>query len=265
MRVCDVIRGDEVVAIIDDETVSQALEIMAREGVRHLAVVREAHVVGVLSERDALARAWLESEDVVVREAMSPSVITAAPSLEVEHAAALLLFEGIEALPVVQDGALVGVLTPAHLVPYVTGGGSSLRSAGETPTVATLMVRRVETIFADDLLTEAAARMVMRGVRHLPVVDGTMCVRGILSERDLRQATGARPLDLASDVSARLRVADAMTPDPRTIGEDEPLGHAVRAFVDDRFGALPVVDEEERLLGILSYIDLLRYLGRRLT
>jgi CBS domain-containing protein len=56
-----------------------------------------------------------------------------------------------------------------------------------------------------------------------------------------------------------------MTAEPRTILEDEPLSTAVRALVEDRLGALPVVDEQDRLLGILSYVDLLRYLGARLA
>src|SRR5690606_36429140 len=136
------------------------------------------------------------------------------------------------------------------------------------PTVASLMIHKVEAAFSDDMLTDAAARMIARGIRHLPVVDGMMRVRGILSERDVREVTGRALLETEeaerSRYVQRLRVGDVMTPDPRTIHEYEPLGNAVRALVDDRFGALPVVDEDDRLRGILSYVDLLRYLGARL-
>jgi CBS domain-containing protein len=60
-----------------------------------------------------------------------------------------------------------------------------------------------------------------------------------------------------------LRVEHVMAPDPRTIAADARLSEAVSAFLDDRFGALPVVDEAERLLGVLSYVDVLAALAGR--
>lgn len=270
MKVRELVRGD-VITIGEDEPVALALQLMAWNGVRHLPVVRDARVVGMLSERDVLARAWPDRKAQVggvVREAMSSPVVTAPPHMDVEEAAAIMLRDRIDALPVVQEGALLGIVTSTDLLGHLAQCEIAPSPPKEEPTVATLMIRRVEATFADDALTEAAARMAAHGVRHLPVVDGTMRVRGMLSERDVRKATGKTLLEIdereRASYAQRLRVGDVMTAEPRTIREDEPLGSAVRALVEDRFGALPVVDEEDRLVGILSYVDLLRYLGARL-
>ena len=94
--------------------------------------------------------------------------------------------------------------------------------------------------------------MVAHGIRHLPVVDEMMRVTGIVSERDVRRATGRALLEAGAERGGyvqRLRVGDVMTSDPRTLLADEPLSVAVRALVEDRFGALPVVDNQDRLDG----------------
>jgi len=48
-----------------------------------------------------------------------------------------------------------------------------------------------------------------------------------------------------------------MTPDPIALLPHAPLGEALAVFADDRVGAVPIVDDGERLVGIVSYVDLL--------
>ena len=58
-----------------------------------------------------------------------------------------------------------------------------------------------------------------------------------------------------------LRVADAMTRDVFVVGQDAAFTDIVRAFTDQRLGAVPVVDEGERLIGIISYVDVFKNAG----
>lgn len=259
-----------VKTVNENDTLSLASQLMLWNGIRHLPVMRDGRVVGMLSERDVLAHPHSDApgRPTLVRAAMSEPVIQAPPHMDTREAAAIMVAERIDALPVVQEGTLLGIVTSTDLL------GDIARCdlpppPQEEPTVESLMIHKVEAAFSDDRLTDAAARMVARGIRHLPVVDGMMRVRGILSERDVREATGRTLLETRDSERSRyiasLRVGDVMTPDPRTIHYYEPLGNAVRALVEDRFGALPVVDEDDRLHGIISYVDLLRYLGARLA
>ena len=127
------------------------------------------------------------------------------------------------------------------------------------------MTREPVTAASDDTLLDAAARMADRNVRHLPVVDGERHVVGILSDRDVRTVVGDwlrpfRPSDAV--VRARTyRVGDAMTRDVVVVNQDAPFDEVVRVFTDQRVGAVPVVDNTDRLVGIISYVDVFRNAG----
>jgi CBS domain-containing protein len=128
-----------------------------------------------------------------------------------------------------------------------------------------LMTRAPATAAVDDSLIDAAARMADRNVRHLPVVDGDRHVVGMLSDRDVRTLVGdaSRPLrpNEALVRMQSLRVADAMTRDAFVVRQDAPFADVVRVFTDQRVGAVPVVDEAERLVGIISYVDVFKNAG----
>lgn len=128
-----------------------------------------------------------------------------------------------------------------------------------------LMTRVPATAAADDSLLDAAARMAERNVRHLPVVDGERHVVGMLSDRDVRTAFGdsSRPLRLNEGLvrMQSLRVTDAMTRDAFVVRQDAPFADVVKVFTAQRVGAVPVVDDAERLVGIISYVDVFKNAG----
>ncbi len=67
------------------------------------------------------------------------------------------------------------------------------------------MSRRVETVHPDDSLTEAARRMVARGIKRLPVVDDAGRLVGIVSRADVMRAIARADEDIAADVRDLLR------------------------------------------------------------
>lgn len=133
-------------------------------------------------------------------------------------------------------------------------------------TVRSWMTPDPVTVQVDTAALQAFDLMVDRGVRHLPVLGELQRLVGILSIDDLRAAF---PVDVGSkrtlDPQERTQlrdatVADAMTWAPRTVHPEAPLEEAARSILAARIGCLPVVDERERLVGILSEADLLRAL-----
>jgi CBS domain-containing protein len=132
-------------------------------------------------------------------------------------------------------------------------------------TARMLMTHAPTTIASDDSLLDAVARMAERNIRHLPVVDGDHHVVGILSDRDVRTAVGeaTRPLR-PSDAVVRiqsLRVAHAMKRNPFVVRADAPFADVVRVFTEQRVGAVPVVDDADHLVGIISYVDVFKNAG----
>jgi CBS domain-containing protein len=129
--------------------------------------------------------------------------------------------------------------------------------------IAQVMTPRPATVGTEDSLGDAAGLMVQGGFRHLPVVDVDGRLVGMLSERDLRVRLGTeleRFADAALDLLAE-DVEASMRTEPITISSAATVRDALELLTDERVGALPVVDDE-RLVGILSYLDLLGYLRR---
>ena len=117
-----------------------------------------------------------------------------------------------------------------------------------------------------DGIRQAYFRIREAGIHHLPVLDGARLV-GMLSDRDLRRPDW---VDEAPDVSHpyylddSMSVADLMTRNPVTIHTYDNLLTAAQLILQQGFGALPVLDKGEHLVGILSKGDLIRALHNKL-
>ncbi|HTO12222.1 MAG TPA: CBS domain-containing protein [Candidatus Binatia bacterium] len=123
------------------------------------------------------------------------------------------------------------------------------------------MSRRVTTVRPDSPLGAAARLMRDRAIRHLPVVDGSGQLVGIVTARDLRQALFAPAVQAeGADLRALLdglTVADVMTRGVVSVRAVASIRDAARLMYERRLGALPVV-ERGRLVGILTESDVLR-------
>jgi len=121
----------------------------------------------------------------------------------------------------------------------------------EDMTVSELMTFACITIREDETLESADDKMREADIRHLPVVDDQAHVVGILSDRDvLRELGGIR--------SKRKRIGNIMTEDVVSVRTDTRACEATALMLDNKIGALPVVNEEMQLIGLLTETDFLR-------
>lgn len=124
---------------------------------------------------------------------------------------------------------------------------------------------------ATDLITvgpelsifEAKEVMGEKNIRHLPVVDSEGKLLGIVSDRDMRDAMPSTLLkkpdyELTLNKIGGYPVSDIMTSKPLTIYPYYTLQDTLLVMQKKKVGALPVVDEEGYLKGILSTRDLLK-------
>jgi CBS domain-containing protein len=120
-------------------------------------------------------------EDIFVARLMSTGIHTVTPDTLVEEAADVMRSNEIGSLVVVDDsGHLEGILTTTDFVDIV----AKSKPKAET-TVERYMTSAVETASAQDSIRTVADRMMELGVHHMPVVDETEGVIGMLSTTDL--------------------------------------------------------------------------------
>jgi acetoin utilization protein AcuB len=114
-------------------------------------------------------------------------------------------------------------------------------------------------------LREAIAILQSLNVRHLPVVDRRGELVGILSDRDLRKYgfSDVWPELSLESLASRLDwpVSHFMSRPIFAVKPEAEIQELIDLMIDQRIGAVPVIDSEGTLIGIVSYVDLLRGLG----
>ncbi len=120
-----------------------------------------------------------------------------------------------------------------------------------TTTVKDVMTPGPTSIASDEMVVEAARRMVSENVGSLPVVSEGKLV-GMVTDRDLVLHVLAKDLD-----PHKVPVADVCSENPVTIGSEESLDEALQRMAKDQIRRLPVVDDGE-LVGILAQADIAR-------
>ncbi|HEY5923526.1 MAG TPA: CBS domain-containing protein [Kofleriaceae bacterium] len=254
------------ITIHGTDSLGAAQRVMARSRIRHLPVIAGDRLVGMLSARDILAvRARKDGHgdwwSIRVHDAMTAPAQTAGPDDSLTEVAGRMALAKIGALPVVERGALLGLVTVTDVLDAEVR--TAMAPAPKTlATVADAMTPFPVTAAPETAIADAVALMIDHHVRHLPVVDTTRTVVGMLSERDVRSAIG----DPVQYVELRrstvgLHVRDVMTAPAISVSFDQPLLEVAKVFADIRIGALPVLDKFGALVGILSYVDALRLLA----
>jgi CBS domain-containing protein len=146
---------------------------------------------------------------------------------------------GISGVPVLKEGNLVGIITRKDL----------LRKSDETQ-LGLLMTRDPVTVGPDTSVQEAARLLIEHNIRRLPVVDGGDLV-GLLSVADLIHAL--------AQVRIKEEIKDRYVSQTYALWEETPLPLVARIMEISGFEAIPILDAESRLQGIISERDLIRH------
>lgn len=117
------------------------------------------------------------------------------------------------------------------------------------------------TISADLFLPHARRMLNEYQIRHLPVVDKERKLVGIVTDRDLRSAYPSSVISkgdkiLSFEQVEKTTVADIMTTSCSTLQPEATIDDALIIFDRDKVGGIPVVSEDDVVLGIFSLLDL---------
>lgn len=200
MKVRDLMTKN-VVSVTPESTLRAAASLLAEKRISGMPVVNETgDVVGVLSEADILVKAggsverhrllsWLLEPDLglddkvraeTVAEAMSAPAVTIAPHRPVYEAARLMVSENVNRLPVVDDGALCGILTRADVVRAFTRSDAEIaeeikseilrRTFWLEPGRVTTAVTDGHVVIEGEVETEADAEVLPALIARVPGV-----------------------------------------------------------------------------------------------
>jgi acetoin utilization protein AcuB len=116
------------------------------------------------------------------------------------------------------------------------------------PTIQKYMTPAPHSIGSEQTIATAARMMNDHHVRHLPVLHGGRLL-GILTDRDIKLIESFRDVDAAT-----VRVDEAMTEQPYTVGPDAQLDEVVETMAANKYGSA-VVMQNQKVVGIFTTVD----------
>lgn len=177
-------------------------------------------------------------------------------------------------MPALVEMVAEGLIT-VQPVEVVTYSHRQLRELPAGTPVRDVMTGEVQAISPETSLATAVEMLIEDDYRALPVVDAERRPVGILTDGDLVRRGGLPALSLQRELTAMelgqelealkrtgRTAQDLMTADPVTVSAQTPIGVAVRLMSEGDIKRLPVVDEQGRLAGIISRLDVLRALAQ---
>jgi len=268
-------------ALLDD-----ARETMIQCKVRHLPVLDDGQVVGMVSDRDiSIVIGRIQQPNCVfetdgdqsTRIPMHVQSIMSAPvwCVEMDSDAGeivdMMLEYRISALPVTNRGRHIGVITTIDMLqcfldccerqPYCQFNRDNVAAHMSDPQVVAELGDYAQIVLASMVRTQSCYTLV--------VLDDRLV--GIISDRDLRKRLGVT-IRGSLDIYPHLHVSHdfttaghIMTPNPHTTTPDTPLKQAVVTMLKEKVGALPVVNSDGTVAGLLGATDIMRMVRTLVT
>ncbi len=265
MQVKDIMVKDLFV-VDKDDMVSYAIELMEKKHVSRLLVVDKGKLVGVITEKDIVDRLGsskmrsLQASSIHVSGVMSDNPVTVTPQTDVVEAAKIMINKQISSLPVVEKGGLMGVITKS--------------------TMARLCLR-IDDIFVGQIMTKSPISttpfdrimnvrriMLERNISSLPVLEDGKLV-GIMTEGQialyLAEFRENVPGKHQEERIKHVEVNEIMQKNPPMLHPDNKVSEAADLMRKERVKSLPIINYEERLVGILTKTDLTRFVANKFS
>ena len=253
---------------------SDAINVMVRNKLTGVPVVRstDGMLVGIVSRKDVFNKFDEEQLSLI----MKKDIITVTPDVSVSDVAKIFVEKRIHRLPVVENGKLVGIITPTDLLDEVKNKKTKMKAEDVINTTCV-------TAYVEDPLSYIVASMRVSKSVAFPVLDARGNLVGIITDRDLfidqaddREALTAMGLDESTesligyrnvlplfyvatdrDIPEEKLVKDFMVKDPVTVFKKTSLSDVAKIMKQNDFGQIPVHGNKDELVGMIYDVDIL--------
>jgi CBS domain-containing protein len=282
----DDVMNPNVVAVDVSDPLAAVVELMLGRGLRFVPVLDHGVLTGVITNSDLVERGGLAARlqlhaagapldesawtGETAGDVMTTEPIVVLSGTPLDAAARLMLRRRVKRLPVLRGGHLVGVVSRFALLAYATHAAPEEEAQPDRTSpahqIGDLAAGPVPAVDADARL-EAVVEAVMHTRLHEAVViDAERRVLGLIDDRDLLRQVGVHTEGLLDRLMHRhgtlapagVTARDLMSGPPLVAPASMPILEAVRMMIDKRVKMLPVVDDEDRLTGIVDRADALR-------
>jgi len=241
-------------------SLNEAIKEMLSAEISHLLIVDGEKLVGIVSEKDILSklatlRTWGASiGGLHISSFVKRKPFTLSPDTALKDAVRVMLKENLGAVPVMESGRLIGLLTKEDILRVL-----KVRSNMAVREIAT---HRLITLSPHDTLAYARRIIVERMLSSLPVVEGFKLL-GVLTDIRTMEAVSRlyelAPWNVRRERFKKLLVQDVFERKCSCISPTESISSLVEQILEERAKSVLVV-EGGNLLGIVTKSDVLLYM-----
>ena len=246
-----------VATVAPSQPVYEAIRILVQEKVNCLPVVRDKNVVGMVAEKDILrllsTRQFLPG---LVEDYMTRDIICFDVEDELTDISDCLVENDFRSAPILYEGRLAGAISRADFIRAYQDRFRPEAMAGypKIPIASDIMACGLLTVQPETPVYDAMHILATRSITGLPVVDRSMALQGIISEKDV--------LRLLHDAAIEPgKVEDYMTRDVVSLDHDTTVPTICECLAHSPFRRVPIL-RDGRVVGVVSRADVILYILR---
>lgn len=262
------IMSEDLVTIDKDQNLSDALKLLRKHNISRLPVLNtnenhQKELVGIISEKDIADKLGsskyenMPSTRIHVSSVMVKDVIAAPQTMDKKEVADVMLKNKIDSIPIVEDNALVGLVTKADFVALANGKAFEKITAGD------IMSDNITSISPEERLVHGRRLMQDNNVGRLPVIEEGELV-GIVTSRDVMRAF----IDFKKKVPEKYQksqikevyIEDVMSHKPISVSPETSVSEIADMMLENGFKGFPVV-EDGKVVGVVTQTDILRLIS----
>ncbi len=257
-------------SILPHTRLDDARKILNAEHIRHLPVIENGRLVGIITRRgllridlsaldDGILRKEHHIKEETIGSIMTNNPITTIPDAMLAKSARVMLENKITCLPVVNDKKeTIGIITSSDIFRAII---AELQGSHEIITVKDYMTSRVVTIDPETSLMEVQRVMGVERIRALPVMKEENLI-GLITRTDVLSVDPSRLVGYMNQESAlkilNRKAGDFMVSELVTISPEASIVEAAKLMLTYKIHCLPVLSGEKKLIGIITESDLFR-------
>lgn len=124
----------------------------------------------------------------------------------------------------------------------------------------------LETARVGETIDIASTIIALADIRHLPILDAGEKLAGVVTHRDLLAKFGElEGRDGEAADGSQVRVEEIMTVNVATVGPEDPVLKAAEIMLERKYGCLPVVADDGKVLGIVTESDFVEIVAQDLS
>ncbi len=261
----DKVMAKDIITVRKDQTISDALKLMSKHKISRLPVIspKTDELVGIITEKDMATKiASAKYEEVPlshmrISTIMTDKVITA----NVEESKVQVLKKMVEnhigGIPILDGDKIVGMVTKTDFLKEADTDAYT-----DTP-IKEVMTKRVITINPDERLVHARRLMIDNDIARLVVINNGVII-GIFTAKDMAKTV----IDFKKRVPEKyqhsqirnLFIQEVMSQSIETTTKDASIAEVAQIMIEKEFSGMPVSDDKNKVQGIVSKTDILKYI-----